>query len=152
MRELYIKQVKKELAVSRKLKHEVLRDLNEAFDSAAEHGEAEEQVIDRLGTPKDFVESVEETAGFNQAQHRKRRIKLIAICCSCGIAIFCLIVALIARNSTLSDNVIGQADAMTTITTNHSFSFDIFSVLLIIGFAFTILTVILIADLIRKKK
>ena len=64
MREQYIKQVKKELAVSRKLKNEVLRDLNEAFDSATEHGEAEEQVINRLGTPRDFAENIEETAGF----------------------------------------------------------------------------------------
>lgn len=108
MREQYIKQVKKELAVPRKLKNEVLRDLNEAFDSATEHGETEEQVIDRLGTPKDFAENVEETAGFNRAKHQKRRKKLIGICCSCGIAIFCFAAALIARNSALPDNVIGQ--------------------------------------------
>lgn len=152
MREEYIKKVKKELAVSRKQKYEIVRDLNEAFDSAKEHGETEKQVINRLGTPKDFAENMEETIGFNRAQYRKRRKKAIAICCSCGIAILCFIGALIARNSAIPDNVIGQADAMTTITVNGSFPFDILGALLIIGFAFAIFAVVLIVGLIRKKK
>jgi len=151
MREEYIKQVKKELAVSRKLKHEVLRDLNEAFDSAAEHGETEKQVIGRLGTPKEFAENIEETAGFNRVQYRKKRKKVIAICCSCGIVIFCLIAALITKNSALPDNVIGQADAMTSITVNGSFPFDISTALLIIGSAFAIVAAVLIIGLVRKK-
>lgn len=152
MREEYIKKVKKELSVSRKQKHEILRDLNEAFDSAIEHGETEKQVIDRLGTPKDFAENMEETIGFNRVQYRKRRKKLIGICCFCGIAIFCFIAALIAGNSALPDNVIGQADALTTITVNGSIPFDISTALLIIGFAFAIVAVVLIVGLIRKKK
>lgn len=152
MREQYIKQVKKELAVSRKLKYEILRDLNEAFDSAAEHGETEEQVIDRLGTPKNFVENIEETADFNWAQYRKRRKKLIWICCLCGIAIFCFIAGLIASNSVLPDNVIGQADAMTLITVNGFLPFDISTPLLITGSAFTVVAAILIIGLFRKKK
>ncbi len=126
--------------------------MNEAFNSAVEHGETEEQVIARLGTPKDFAENMEETVGFNRAQYRKRRKKFIAICCSCGIAVFCLIGALIARNSALPDNVIGQADAMTTITVNGSFPFDIWSTLLIIGFAFAIVTIVLIVGFTSKKK
>jgi len=152
MRDEYIKKVKKELAVSRKQKHEIIRDLNEAFDSAKEHGETERQVIDRLGAPKDFVESIEDTIGFNRVQYRKRRNKHIAICCSCGIALFCLIGALTTRNSALPDNVIGQADAMTTIAVNRAFPFDFSSVLLIIGLAFAIVAGIFIVGLIRKKK
>ena len=151
MREKYIKQVKKELAVSRKLKNEILRDLNEAFDSAIEHGETEEQIIDRLGMPEDFVENVEETTGFNRAQYKKRRKKLIGICCSCGIAIFCFITVLVARNSTLPDNVIGQADAMTSITVNGSFIFNISTILLIIGLVVAVIAVILIIGLIHRK-
>lgn len=54
MRENYIKQVKKGLAVSRKQEKEVIRDLNEAFASALEHGETEQQVIERLGRSKRF--------------------------------------------------------------------------------------------------
>lgn len=152
MREQYIKQVKKELAVPRKLKNEVLRDLNEAFDSATEHGETEKQVIDRLGTPKDFVENIEETTGFNRAKYQKRRKQFIGICCSCGIAIFCFAVALIAKKSALPDNVIGQADAMTSITVGSSFPFDISTVLLIIGFVFAVIAAVLIVGLIHKKK
>jgi uncharacterized membrane protein len=150
MREEYIKKVKKELAVSRKQKHEIIRDLNEAFDSATEHGETEEQVIERLGTPKDFAENMEETIGFNRAQYRKRRKKYIAIFCSCGIAVFCLVGALIATNSPIPDNAIGQADAMTTITVNGSF--DILSTLFIIGFVFAIVAVVLIVGPVCKKK
>lgn len=57
MKERYIKQVKKEfsLYLSRKTKNEIIRDLNEIFCSALEHGETEQQVIERLGTPNDFV-------------------------------------------------------------------------------------------------
>ena len=56
MKEQYMKQVEKELNLSRKAKAEVVRDLNEIFASAAEHGETEQQVIERLGTPKAFAD------------------------------------------------------------------------------------------------
>ena len=55
MKEQYIKQVEKELSLTRKAKKEVVRDLNEVFASALEHGETEQQVIERLGTPKEFA-------------------------------------------------------------------------------------------------
>ncbi|WP_313344579.1 HAAS signaling domain-containing protein [Sedimentibacter sp.] len=152
MREEYIKKVKKELSVSRNQKREIIRDLNEAFDSAKEHGETEKQVIDRLGTPKDFAESMEETVGFNRAQYKKRRKKLLAVYCSCGIALLCLITALVAKHSALPDNVTGQADAMTQITVNGFWPFDIWSAMLIIGLAFAITAVVLIVGLVRKKK
>ena len=41
MKEQYIKQVEKELSLPRKMKKEVVRDLNEVFASAMEHGETE---------------------------------------------------------------------------------------------------------------
>ena len=46
MREVYIKQVKKELLLPKKQKQIVLRDLEEMFASAKEHGESEQQVIE----------------------------------------------------------------------------------------------------------
>lgn len=152
MREEYIKKVKKELAVSHRQTHEIIRDLNEAFDSAAEHGETEEQVINRLGTPKDFAENLEETIGFNRVPDRKKRKKLIGICCSCGIAVCCLIGALIAKSSAPPDHVIGQADAMTTITVKSLVPFHTFGVLLIIGFIFAVIAIVLLTGLIRKKR
>ena len=42
MKEQYIRQVEKELNLSRKAKTEVVRDLNEIFNSAVEHGETEQ--------------------------------------------------------------------------------------------------------------
>ena len=45
MKEQYIKQVEKELSLTRKAKKEVVRDLNEVFASALEHGETEQQVV-----------------------------------------------------------------------------------------------------------
>ena len=57
MKEQYIKQVEKELSLPHKAKKEVVRDLNEVFASALEHGETEQQVIQRLGTPKEFADS-----------------------------------------------------------------------------------------------
>lgn len=56
MKEHYIKQVKRELLISRRQKNDVLRDLDEVFTSAMEHGETEQQVIERLGSPKDFAQ------------------------------------------------------------------------------------------------
>ena len=50
-KEQYIRQVKKALTVPRAKKDEILRDLQEAFDSALEHGETEQEVIERLGSP-----------------------------------------------------------------------------------------------------
>ena len=55
MKEQYIKQVEKELSLPHKAKKEVVRDLNEVFASALEHGETEQQVIQRLGTPKELI-------------------------------------------------------------------------------------------------
>lgn len=48
MKEQYIKQVEKELHLSRKERMEVLRDLNEIFASAVEHGDTEHQKILRI--------------------------------------------------------------------------------------------------------
>ena len=67
MKEQYIKQVEKELNLSRKAKTEVVRDLNEIFASATEHGETEQQVIERLGTPKEFADSTAEQFGIDNS-------------------------------------------------------------------------------------
>lgn len=67
MKEQYIKQVEKELHLTRKAKAEVVRDLGEIFASATEHGETEQQVIERLGTPKEFADSTAEQFGVNNA-------------------------------------------------------------------------------------
>ena len=65
MKEQYIKQVEKELSLPRKMKKEVVRDLNEVFASAMEHGETEQQIIQRLGTPREFADSTAEQFGID---------------------------------------------------------------------------------------
>lgn len=71
MKEQYIKQIEKELHLSRKDKKEVVRDLNEIFSSALEHGETAQQVIERLGTPKEYADSIAEQFGVNNRKRRK---------------------------------------------------------------------------------
>ena len=68
MKEQYIKQVEKELSLPRKMKKEVVRDLNEVFASAMEHGETEQQIIQRLGTPKEFADSTAEQFGIDNTK------------------------------------------------------------------------------------
>ena len=148
MREQYVRQVQKELSVPRKLKKEILRDLNEAFDSAAEHGETEEQVTRRLGTPKDFAENIEENSGFRR-QHRKG---FAGICCFCGIALVCFFAAWITRAPALPENVIGQADAATTILVKSALPFDLSSVFLAIGLIAAAAAVVRIIGFARGKK
>lgn len=152
MKQEYIKKVGKNLTVSGKQKREILRDLDEAFDSAQEHGETEEQVAARLGPPEEFAESMENTMGRGQARERKKRKRIAEICIFCVVAAVCLIAALIAKRSAVPDNVIGQADAMTTITVHGFFPFDLLNALLGIGLVFAIAAGILIIGLIRKKK
>lgn len=59
MKEEYIRRVGRLLALPGKQKREVLRDLEEIFASGAEHGETEQGIIQRLGTPEEYAASVE---------------------------------------------------------------------------------------------
>ena len=47
-RETYIRKVKKQLDCSVKEKEEIVRDLQEIFDSGKEHGKSESQIIKQL--------------------------------------------------------------------------------------------------------
>lgn len=85
MKEQYIKQVEKELYLPRKMKKEVVRDLNEVFASAMEHGETEQQIIQRLGTPKEFADSTAEQFGIDNTKSKK------------GTASFLLLLRLLSR-------------------------------------------------------
>ena len=67
MKKQYIRQVRKDLHIPRSAKTEVVRDLQEIFASAAEHGESEQQVAERLGTPREFADRTAEQFGFDPA-------------------------------------------------------------------------------------
>lgn len=79
MKEQYIKQVEKELSLPHKAKKEVVRDLNEVFASALEHGETEQQVIQRLGTPKEFADSTAEQFGIDNASSKKGTVSFLRL-------------------------------------------------------------------------
>lgn len=149
MREEYIKKVTKELSVPHNQKREIIRDLNEAFDSAKEHGEAEKQVIDRLGTPKDFADNIHEQFGINCIERQKRK-KQIQI----GIAITTMIITfaigILIRTSRVPQNVIGQADSMTSIQINGP-AIDLSVLFMSLGIVALVTAVALIIRYIRRK-
>lgn len=103
--------------ISRKQKNDVLRDLDEVFTSAMEHGETEQQVIERLGSPKDFAISTEEQLGIDRTALRKRN-NIIFIIISIGVSVLAFVLFGTLYLKQLPDGVIGQADAMTNIRIN----------------------------------
>ena len=64
MKQEYIQQVGRALPLPGKQKREVLRDLEELFASAREHGESEAQVLDRLGSPEEYAKEVLAQTGY----------------------------------------------------------------------------------------
>lgn len=151
MKEKYITQVKKELHIPRKIKKEVLRDLNEIFISALENGETEQQVIDRLGNPKEFAENTAEQLEIDiTALPKQKRVIL-------GIVAFVIAVIAFAiygnmRAGHIEPGIIGQADAMTNIQIAGKLSIDISLIVLVIGIVAAIFAVIQIVRSINKKR
>lgn len=113
MKEQYIKQVEKELSLPHKAKKEVVRDLNEVFASALEHGETEQQVIQRLGTPKEFADSTAEQFGIDNAIHQKKGkvsfLRLLRLL----LRVVAFSIYAVTRLGKAPEGAIGQADATT---------------------------------------
>ena len=132
MREQYIRQVEKELPIPRRTKREVIRDLREIFASALEHGETEQQVIGRLGTPREFAESTAEQLGIDitTSQNQKSRIWGIAALTAAAAAFAAYG---ITQSGETVRGAIGQANAMTNIKIGEGFSADIPGLLLATG-------------------
>lgn len=148
MKEQYIKQVEKELSLPRKMKKEVVRDLNEVFASAMEHGETEQQVIQRLGTPKEFADSTAEQFGIDNTTLKKRN----GIISTLVIAVAAFSVYAVAQSGKVPEGAIGQADATTNIQIEGAFAFDVSQILLTIGFVATAIAVLLIIRTIHKNR
>lgn len=151
MRTEYIKQVKKNLAISYKMKDEIIRDLNEIFDSAKEHGETEEQVISRLGSPADFAEECTMRLGNKLTFYRKNKIQIIwcSIVTFCSLICFSLVV--LSLTTKLPNRVIGQADALTNISVISVFALNFSTALFIIGLILAVIAIVLIVRIIHKK-
>lgn len=114
MKRQYRKRVEKNLHLPHQTKAEILRDLDEAFASALEHGETEQQLIDRLGSPEEFAESIHEQLGVSRAEKRLRN-GWVGVGAAALMCILAFAAALVIRQSRPAANVIGQADATTTI-------------------------------------
>lgn len=115
-KEKYIKSVKRKLNVSYDLKASVLEELREAFDSAKEHGESENDLINRLGTPKEFVNDVIKNADLTDEQKKyiKQRKNIIKVIIAFIIAAAAFTGYYIYQRMSMG-NVIGYANSSTNI-------------------------------------
>ena len=115
-KEKYIKSVKRKLNVPYDLKASVLEELREAFDSAKEHGESENDLINRLGTPKEFVNDVIKNADLTDEQKKyiKQRKNIIKVIIAFIIAAAAFMGYYIYQRMSMG-NVIGYANSSTNI-------------------------------------
>ena len=151
MKEQYIRQVYRELSLPRKLKKEVVRDLKEAFDSAREHGETQQQVIRRLGTPKEFADSAAEQFGVDNIASKKRRSILSAlIALIFAAAAFSIYV--VTQSGKAPEGAIGQADAATNIRIVGAMGFDVSRIIFAAGLAAAVIAVLLVIRAIRSAR
>ena len=148
MKEQYIRQVYRELSLPRKLKKEVVRDLKEAFDSALEHGETQQQVIRRLGTPKEFADSAAEQFGVDNTASKKRKAILFALIALIFAAAAFFMYA-VTQSGKAPEGAIGQADAATNIRIVGAMEFDVSRIILAAGLAAAVLAVLLVIRAIR---
>ena len=118
MKDAYIKRVSKLLMCSAKQKKEILRDLEEIFSSAAEHGQSAAEVIDRLGSAEDYAKATEEQLGVNRKTLLRRRALLTILPPAILAPIFYLmfkIVCPFSFHEQMSVGIIGGADGPTSI-------------------------------------
>ncbi len=153
MKEQYIKQIKKEfgLYLSRKKRNEIIRDINEIFCSALEHGETEQQVIERLGAPTDFVKNTIEQLGVTSTMLQKRKLvisSVIAIIIA-AITFSCFVTTQLGK---APDNAIGAADAMTNIRIEGAFGINVAQIMLVVGLIATLIAIIQIVRIVRNNR
>ena len=110
MKEQYIRQVKHHLYLPRKQKQEVLRDLEEIFASAQEHGETENQVMERLGDPKEYAHEVQKPL-----DQRRGGTALVGLVLSCIVCVGAVALFLSTLQTWVPQNTIGAAQGSTSI-------------------------------------
>ncbi len=151
MKEQYIKQVERALHLPCKAKREIVRDLNEIFASAAEHGETEQQVMQRLGAPREFADRAAEPFGVDNSILRKRKGFILSLSSfAVSAAAFALCAA--AKAHALPAGAIGQADAMTNIQVEGAFAFDASQIFLAAGIISAVLAVIQMIRTVRDSR
>lgn len=124
----YVRQVERKLHVSRKQKQDILRDLEEIFASASEHGEPAEQVMERLGSPEEYANSMESQFAPSGKPFHKAILGLILSCC---VAVLCFTVFVVSQEFRVPENAIGFAQGTTGIQVVGGF--DLSPLLLVLG-------------------
>lgn len=132
MKEQYIRQVRKELHLPRRIRAEVVRDLGEIFASAAEHGESEAAVIERLGRPEEFAALTAKQFGVDNAAPRQRA-RLLSVLLAAMLAAAAFVVYAVLEAAKVPADAIGQADAQTNIQIAGTFGLDALQIIFIAG-------------------
>lgn len=153
MREQYIRQVKKEFGLSlpRKKRNEIIRDLNEIFCSALEHNETEQEVMERLGTPSDFVRNTVEQLGADRIVPQTRT-GIISSIIALLVAIVSLSAFAITQFEKVPDNAIGYANAMTNLRVKGSLGIDATKIIFVVGLIAAAIAVMQIIRTIRNNR
>lgn len=112
----YLRRVRRALTADRATRAAILRDLQEIFASAAEHGQSEAEVIDRLGPPVDFARAAEEQLGVDRPRRLRRRMLLCTLPAAALSVLFLALFGLFRSFPPHSSvGVIGGADGPTAI-------------------------------------
>lgn len=146
MKEEYIRRVKGHLPLPRRQKREVLRDLEEIFASAGEHGENEAQVLDRLGSSEEYAKEVLTQTGY-VPRPRKAALGLALSALVCGV---CLALFLWSQSGRLPENAIGGAVSSTNIQVTGGV--DLSPLLLVLAAVGLVGAVFFAFWLLRKRK
>lgn len=117
----YLRRVSRCLHLPRQKKREVLRDLEEMFASAREHGEEDAVLLSRLGTPEAYARSVETQLGLDPARQKRRNLLFFVLGLAVAAGAFGLWQRAQALRASVPQGVIGQADAATDIQLVGSF-------------------------------
>ena len=149
MKEQYMMQVEKALPLPHGRRKEVIRDLQEVFASALEHGETEQEVIARLGSPTELAKNIAEQ--FGAAPRRRKTGTLLVPVFFFLAAAACLGLFLAVQLHRTPENIIGQGSAMTSILLSSPLSLDIPGLLMTVGIASLIIAVISAIKLYRQK-
>lgn len=151
MKDAYIKKVKKSLMIPASKRKAVLRDLEEAFASAAEHGETEQQVIARLGTPEQFAAGIEEQLGIDHAKRLKTRTIIWTTICLVIAVIGFFVYLTIRQQQELNGalGIIGGADGPTAIIVSGP-GLDIPLIMLTIAVVAVVVAVVMIIRYLLK--
>lgn len=121
-----------------KEKEEIVRDLQEIFDSGKEHGKSESQIIKQLGKPQAYAQAL--GCGRQTMLLSGKQKAAVAVLAMCGS--FCLYALVESLQFGMPQNAIGGGDAMTMIVlqnqspVNSSVIFGVFAAVCIAALAF----------------